>query len=338
MGEAEETTTAGDLNTSIEELESLAGGLSKAYGGVAIENSGTYGSEGKKGGGQPGASDIGSIDTMMIGKMVDMGAVVPTAELVGFMGDDPGAYGSGRMAGFMTGYQHGKAGKDMDMGDGKDESFADGYKKGYLAGHGSVPTAKSNDAGADPDPLAKSAYEALLEREGVQEAIDASQFLEELTRGVGDQIDGMRKSLHAADQDQARVNASLLKSNVAMAKALQTVVPVINELGKRLDIVERTPNPPRGATTVPGAKALAKALPGEAGAGAEGEKLSKAEVASVLTYMNLEKGQRSINGQSTAQLVAFAEAGDTIDDATLNHVREFLKDNPKEAAMAKSYH
>lgn len=335
MAEAQETTTANDLTSSLGELEALAGGLEKAYGGVSIANSGTTGSDGKQGGGQPGASDVGGIDTLQIGKMVDLGVVQPTAALVGYMGDDSGAYGTGRMAGYMDGYQHGKAGKDMDTGDGKGEEYMDGYKKGYLAGHG-TPASKSLDDEGE-DTLTKSSFESLLERPGVGEALDASAFLEELTKGVADSLDELRKSQTARNRSQDQVNQGLIKSNIAMAKALKMVEPVINALGERLELVERTPNPPRGATTTGQARALAKSVPGELGDGGA-PKLSKAEVVNTLSYMNLEKGVKQINGQATSRLVAYAEAGDLIDEPTMTQVSKFLQQNPEEAERAKAYH
>lgn len=327
------TTTPADMQASLANLEALSSGLEKAYGGVKIDNSGTMGSEGKQGGGQAGASDVGGTESLMIGKLVDAGALVPTAGIVGFMGDDPGAYGSGRMAGFLTGYQHGKAGKEMEEGDGNGEDFSDGYKKGYLAANPGEPAFKSEtyDDG-------ESLYDYLRKSEETSAALDASAFVEDLARGVSEALDSMRKSIASRDSDQARVNQVLIEALGQLAKSQTAVAPVIQELGNRLEIVERTPAQPKGARTVTQAKALAKSIPGEAGNGPEGEPLSKSEVVSTLSYLNLVKGQRQINGTPTYQLVGLAEAGDVLDDTTMDHVRQFLAKNPEEAAQAKAYH
>lgn len=334
----EATTTPEDMQRSLASLEALSGGIEKAYGGVKIENSGTVGSEGPKGGGQPGASDIGQTETLMIGKLVDAGAILPTAQLIGFMGDDPSVYGAGRMAGFMTGYEHGKAGKDMDMGDGKGDDYMDGYKKGFLAGHGGDGTFKSESASNETDLFKSgSLYNELRENPETAEALDASAFVESMARGVSDALDQMHKSLREDNANQTRVNHAMIKSQTQLAKAVvEVIAPVVEELGKRLDIIERTPNPQRGATSVSGAKALAKSIPGEAGDGEQ--KLSKSEVVSTLSYLNLVKGQREIAGQPTSSLVARIESADLIDESTLNHVRQFLAQNPGEADQAKAYH
>jgi len=108
---------------------------------------------------------------------------------------------------------------------------------------------------------------------------------------------------------------------------------VVDELGRRLGVVEAQPMPAKGARTLTGAKALQKsAADGEPG----GVSLSKSEVASVLTYMNLRKGITDIDGARTSDIVAGVESVG-IDRRHLQAVQDWLVSHPSEAEAAKRF-
>jgi len=324
-----------NLLGEVNRLEQLASTLEKAYGGVQIENSGTVGSEGDQGGGQAGSKDIGGVDSLMIGKMIDGGSIVPSAGLLGQMCDqEPEKFGKGRMAGYLKGYKNAKDGEDMDSGDGNDEDYMDGYKKGYLMGHGDG-MGKSHQ-----DSLQKSVMDTLLEDNDIREGYDASDFMSSLVKGVSDQIDAFKKSMVSDRHVQGRVQQGVVRSLTQLSKsvaALAQVAPLVNELAARLDIVERTPAaPPRGSLNKSQAQAAVKQLPGEAGNA--DRQLNKSQGASVLSYMNIEKGIREINGRKTGELAGLLESGNIIDAPTIEAINTFLDDNPKEASRALEYH
>ena len=121
-----------------------------------------------------------------------------------------------------------------------------------------------------------------------------------------------------------------------MGSLLKSQDAVVVELGKRLGIVERTPNPPKGKTDLAGATPLSKSMPNEARADGQ-EPLSKSELLSTLSYMNLEKGINHIGSQKTSDAICMLEGGNICDDNIQNAAHGFLVANPNLAQEARIY-
>lgn len=182
----------------------------------------------------------------------------------------------------------------------------------------------------EPGKLAKS----LTEDPEISEAMDASPFMEALVARTTGAIDTLEKSLHAIEQRSCEREVATARAMLEIGKLVKSQASIISELGKRLGVMERAPvAQPKGRTGTNGAQPLNKS-------GVDtppGGELRKSEVLSTLTYMNLEKGIKNINGVPTYQLAGMFEGGNIIDEHTLGAVRQFLAENPREAQAAKSY-
>lgn len=304
---ADERVDVDGLEASLQDLIKAADAtdLAKAYGGTSVEYSGRHDEDGKGGGGGAEASDIGGLDDMMIGKLTEAG--IPADVIAEF-----GA--------FMSAKQEEGEEEEEEEEEGEEEEPA--AKMG-----GKVPHDR-------PVPGMGKSMDALRQDADIGDAVDVSPFLEALTARMAEQLDNVRKSHASFQSNQAGVNRAQAAALYQMGTLMKSQTEVISELGRRLGIVERVPAPQRGATTTPMARALAKSMPGEAGVG--GEALSKSELVSTLTYMNLEKSIRDINGRKTGELAMLADSG-SIDEETVAAARHFLMTHPNEAQVAKQY-
>jgi hypothetical protein len=314
------------LEASLQDLIKAADATSiaKAYGGTSVEYSGRYDEDGKGGGGGAESGDIGGLDDMMIGKLSEAG--IPADVISAF-------------SAFMSKEEEEE--KESEGGGDEEEEEEEEGEEGKMSAHkkgkfppepefegkmGKVshgrPTAKSQDY-----DLQKSMQEFRGDRD-IADAIDVSPFLEALTARTAEQLDGIRKSHGQFANSQADVNR-------AMAGAIYQMGSIIKSMGQRLGVVERTPATPRGATRLTGAQAMAKSMPGEVGSGRES--LSKSELLASMSYMNLEKGIKQINGRSTAELVSLFEGGANIDQGTVGEVEKFLRSHPNESDTARRY-
>lgn len=185
------------------------------------------------------------------------------------------------------------------------------------------------------EPSFQKSMDAYREDADLSDTIDVSPFLEALTARTADQLDAIRKSAGHFEGNQNHVNQKLAAALHQIGGLLKSQTGVIQALGERLNLVERTPAPQKGATQLSGAQPLHKALPGELGQG--GKELRKSEILSTLTYMNLEKGMHEINGQRTSELVGLFEGGNVIDEKTVGAVKSFLQTHPNEADAARQY-
>lgn len=316
-----DTVDTSELSASLNELIKAANATKLVKGeGVSIDNSGTMSDGKSSGGGQGSMSDAGGLDDLMIAKMSAAG--VDAATLSAFRA-------------FMSHEE-----PDGDEG-GESDDDEDDEMEGKM---GMAPQAPFTRA---PRPSPKGGTQKSKSERGlskamdqfrsdgdIEEALDVSPFLEAITARTAEMIDGMRKSHRTAAVDQGKVNAKMAAAMYQIGSLLKSQVQVIDTLRSRLGIVERAPvAAPRGATTQP--KALAKSMPGEVGG--QSKQLSKSEVVSTLSYMNLEKGMREINGVRTSELVGRLEGGNVLDQGTLDAVAQFLRTNPAEASSAKAY-
>jgi len=287
------------LEKSLADLIKVADATKLAKGdGVQIANSGTM-SDGKpSGGGQGSMSDAGGLDALMIAKMTAAGIDAGTiANFAAFMADDDD--------------------EDEDDGDEDDE--------------GKVPQPPFTSKSSAQGDLIKG----IASDPTVAEAIDVSPFLDALVARTTDALGSLEKSLGAHRGEQAKVNRAMAAAIYQSGQLLKSQAGVIDELRSRLGIVERAPvAQPKGRTQLSGAKALSKGMPNEAG---EAGQLRKSELLSTLSYMNLEKGIRDINGVRTSEIIGRFEAGDVIDDGVIHAARSFLAQNPNEADAARRY-
>lgn len=346
--ENEQTTTLDALDASLNDLlkaaERVTGEPLIKGDGVQIDNSGTMGSDGKQGGGQGSVSDAGKVEDLMIGKLTAAGFSAPQVHaIVGMMKDagggsffshtrpsPTGGKGDG-MSGKARGPKvppfAGAADDDFggdDEGDG-DEDDDEGDEEPPVGMRGKRRMGKSlsfdEQFRSDPD---------------IGDVVDVSPFMETLTAKTTEALDGLAKSLRKSQRRADGQFALLAKSTVALGHLVKAQQAVISELGKRLGVVEKQPAPQKGVTSLSGAQPMNKSMPGEAGTG--GNSLRKSEVASVLTYMNIEKGMKEIGGRKIAtEIVPLVESSAEVPAPVLAEVQNFLRRNPGEANLAKSY-
>lgn len=269
--------------------------------GYNAVHSGRVDEDGKGGGGIASMSDAGTIDDLMIGKMIDAGVAAATvADFVAFM--------------------TAKAEEE----DEEDEDDEEMYRSGRST---------------DGEPLIKSHADEFMDDPDIARAVDASDFMEALTMHTTKALDDLNKSMARTSLRQDDFNGKMARAVASLGKLVKSRDAVIAELSKRLGIVESQPMPPKGHTDLTGAKPLNKSMSGEASPTGDGgiESLSKGEVVSALTYLNLVKGMKTINGHKTAELAVMLEAGGSIDRDTLTEVHRYLVSHPNEAKLAKSY-
>lgn len=272
--------------------------------GSGIEHSGHVDERGKVGGGRASSGDAGGLDKMMIAKMSELGFDLD----------------------FISGVNDFMVGKAKKKDDDEEEENGNG--------EGMTGYKKSDDAVAPtPDPLVKSMDDFTSDPD-IKNAVDVSPYLEAMTVKVAEQIDNMRKSVLDGNSSQANVNQHMAAAMHQMGGLLKAQDVVISELGSRLGIVERTPNPPKGKVDLKGAQALSKGMPGEAGGM---EPLSKSELVATLSYMNLEKGIKTIGSQKTTDAIYLLEGGNVSDDNIEQAAQHFLATNPNEAQAARTY-
>lgn len=291
------------LEKGLAELLKVAGATALVKGdGVQIANSGTT-SDGKPaGGGQGSMSDAGGIDDLMIAKMTAAGIDAGTiANFAAFMSKD-------------------------------DDEDEDEEKRGKEGGSQPPMPPFQRSAPAQGD-LSKS----ITEDPTVLDAIDVSPFLDALVARTTEAINSLEKSIGAGRTEQKKVNAALAGALYQSGQLLKSQAGVIAELQKRLGIVERAPvAQPRGRTQLSSVQPLNKSMPGEQGGSADAT-LRKGELLSTLSYMNLEKGIKDINGVRTSEIIGRLESGNVLDEGTIFAAQNFLKQHPNEADAAKRY-
>ncbi len=307
------------ITTSLDELVKAADAtdiVAKSYGGTNVETSGRYDEDGKGGGGMAESGDMGGLDDMMIGKMA--------AALIdqGFSADSIQAFMSAKAS-------------DEDEEDDDDMHG----EMGMVHGKRPSPTGKmerSAEPTAGAEPLSK-AIDDFRQDSDIADAVDVSPFLEALTARTAEALDGIRKSMLTDRTQSANVNRHMAAAVHQIGTLQKGMAQVLSALNGRLNLVEKQPAARRGVTSLTGAQALHKGMPGEAGGGGGRETLSKAEVVGTLTYMNLEKGLGDIGGRPTGQMAMMLEGGGVLDQQTLDAVNGFLAAHPAEAETARNY-
>lgn len=126
---------------------------------------------------------------------------------------------------------------------------------------------ESNDADeADQEDLSKSFQNRWGEDSDLQEGYEVSSFLErhsQLTAAALDEVrNTLSKSLDGQREHTRSFNTQLAKSLKGMAEVTQRQEDLIKSLTDRLEHVENTPLPRKGASNV---SSLQKSMPGEVG-------------------------------------------------------------------------
>lgn len=340
----EQTTSVEALNASLTDLLKAADATSIVDGlRKSVSTSGSISEEGGRGDDFADSGDAGSIEDLMIGKMVaaGMGAEAArdiAASMRGHMGSAPTQATSGGKGFPMV--QHDRVspkGKAFGQDEGGEEEEEEGEEEepeeqpqGKMRGkRGKVPPQF-----AEPG-MQKSFAEQFAEDDDITKAVDVSPFIEAITARTADGLDAIAKSVRIGRRDQTRMNKAMAVALYQTGALLKSQSHVIAELGRRLNIVEAQPQPTRGFVGEPAAKrALVKALPG---AGGGEQKLTKRNIVSALSYMNLEKGIKEIGGTRTTDLIVKAEAGDITGKSVLDAVNTFLRVHPMERDAAINY-
>jgi hypothetical protein len=310
-GTNEEVTLEG-LDSALTDLVKAAEATDLVKGG--LEHSGRVDEKGKGGGGHADYSDAGGLDNMMVGKMASAG--VP-ADMIADFGE------------FLAGKAKG------DDEDEEDEDEDEENQAGFKGKKYGKSDAADFDSDIDDEPMQKS-MDSFREDSDIASALDVSPYLEAMTMRTAEQIDDMRKSLTEQAGSQFEVNRRQAAALYQIGSLVKAQSAVVEALGQRLGLVERTPNAPKGATSAPTAQAMAKSMPGEAGA-AGGEQLKKSEVLSVLSYMNLEKGIKTIGQQSTVEAIGLLEGGGRVSEDVIRAAHDFVTSNPTIEKEARSY-
>lgn len=311
----QDTVTPDALDTALESLTKALEGTQAAdalvkggqvYSGVSDERGKV--SEGS-------SPDAGKIDSLMIGKMI--GRLVNT----GVLAAGPN----------MAGFANGQFGNDDEDGDGdndEDDEEMRGAMTAFrtqmkgLADAGFFKSEKVSESN-----LRKSFIDEVGDDPEVREAIDASPFMQQLVDATASAIGKLEKS-HASKATQ---QDTLIK---ATARAVVEVGTMFKSLNERLGIVEQTPNAPKGATSLSGARALQKSL---AGVGAGQSTLKKAHMLNVMSYMNLVKGIKSIGGRPSVETISKLDSANEISPEAVEEVGAFLTSNEGEALKAINY-
>lgn len=320
MEENQEELTMDALDSTLDDLMKAAEAtdlqekLRKA-GGVSVEHSGHYTEGGKKGGGLPGSGEQGGIDRMMIAKM--------TAALTG------AGFSSDQVAAFMAGKaEEEEEEEEEDLDEEMEGAMRDAYAKGYAKARSEFG---KSDAW-DDDEEVESFRKSFEDDPTIAEAIDAAPFMESLTAKTTSSLDRIQKSVHDGFASQKQVNRALAAAFFEQGQRLKKSERVIDELARRLGMVERQPLPQKGRTAAP----LHKSMPGEAGKGGP-QQLRKSELLGSLSYLNLVKGEKHIAGEPTLQVISKLESTGDISKGAVEHVERFLATHPNEAEAAKAY-
>lgn len=286
-----------------------ASSLSKAYGGVAVDQGGHVDERGQTSGGYADVGDVGKLDDMMIGKM---GEALSDA-----------GYSTDQIVAFMSQF-----GADDDDGDAEAEEKPKGKMKGMKGKmKGMKGRMEEEDVEEDDEDDAEKGFgdwdfaKSFADSEDIADAINVSPFLEGLVEKTTEAVGQIYKSQTASQAKQERINKS-------MAVAIAEMSTMLKAIGERLNVVEATPLPPRGIRNIP--RGMAKSFGG-------GQQLNKSEVLATLSYMNLEKSIKDIGGMPTSELVGLYEAGGTLHPAAYQAAQRFLAANPSEAEAAKRY-
>lgn len=306
------------IEASLNELVKAAEAtdLVKAYGNVAVDQYGHHDERGDTSGGLAEGGDIGSLDSMMIGKMQQ--SLIDA----GFSAD--------QVVAFMAGKQ------EEEEEEEEEEGKMSGKPADTSGGVGTNPRVKASGGEASGVSLKRS-MDAFRGDADIAEAIDVSPFLESLVARTAEQMDGLHKSMNAQQANQFGFNRQMAAAVYQIGQLAKSSAYVLDALNDRLGLIEAQPSPQKGHTQLSGAQPVRKSFGVHGSEGAGGERLTKGEVLATLSYMNLEKGVSDIGGTPTSQIIGLFEGGGSLAPQALDAVHGFLSAHPHEADTARTY-
>ncbi len=318
------------IQASLDELIKAADATEvvKAYGGVALDQYGHHDERGDTQGGYADTGDVGSLDSMMIGKMQQA------------LGD--AGYSVDQIAAFMTAFQEEEEEEEEDetgkmAGKPADSSGGVGTNPRVKPSGGDAGPVNLSRSGDGPGEPVRKAMDEFRADPDLGDAMDVSPFLEALTARTAENLDDIRKSLSETNEHQAQVDRATAAATYEIGMLVKGIAQIVDALDDRLGLIERQPMPQRGHTQLSGAQPMAKGFGAHGQEGVGEEQLTKGEVLATLSYMNLEKGISEIGGQATSELVGQYEGGNVLNQQTFDAVQGFLAAHPSEAATARSY-
>ena len=169
--------------------------------------------------------------------------------------------------------------------------------------------------------------------------VDVRAMIADIMAGTAMSMDRMTKSHADFAAAQIEVNKRLSKAIGVMGQELRKSYALVEALAQKHGVAERAPvEPPKGKTQAqPAANPGGGAQPMNKSWAStpEGErKLTASQVASVLSYMELVKGQTIVAGERALVKSTHIAGGGSCDTATLSAVLHFLNTHPTEAELA----
>jgi hypothetical protein len=296
--------SANELLATTEKMTNLVKGFSLDSGSVADER-------GEHAISQPGAGDLGAVEQLMI---VGRAKAAKALKESGF-----------------TDEQVGKLIAKM-FGDPEEDDETAKSERGS-----SAPLAKSEIDKAISEALAKSGK------------TDVAPILKDVMATAAHAIDRTRADHGAFAKAQTGFNSKLAKAVVELGRELRksqaaqaASQATIDALAKKLNVtveqIERVPVVSPRATT--GAAPLAKSnadgtqppKPGQVP-----EKLTRHQLASVLSYMAMQKSMKLVAGEDTLVKSSLIIGGGTVEPHTVEAVMHFLHAHPTEVNRALTY-
>jgi hypothetical protein len=172
------------------------------------------------------------------------------------------------------------------------------------------------------DPITKS----LTSNEGLQRAVDVSDYLRE-------QHDGLVKSLDAVSEEIRKSDTRRNEFDLIMAKAVHDIGYAVQGIGERLGVIESQPARGPKSQGVQGAQGGARPLnKAFAGGGGEDappgeEQLNKSEILDTMDAIHrdlIEKGgSKKIGGEDMMNAISRYESTHQLSPAMLKAVKQF---------------
>lgn len=283
-----------DLAKSID-TKATADKLTKGgqvYSGVSDER-------GKVSGGSN--PDAGKLDSLMIGKaigqLVNDGVLMPGPNMAAFA---------------ANGYGEDEGSEDEEE-DKKEMKGAFSAIQGELKGLADAGFFDKSEPNGD---MCKGFLEDVASDDDVRQAIDASPFMERLVESTANSIGVLEKSFHQSEQ-----------LSKATARVVNEMAKSFKALNERLHIVESTPLPAKGESSLTGAQAMVKSLSGEP-EGKGKPQLQKSHLLSIMTHMNLVKGIKQIGGRKSVETIGKLDSTNQISPEAMADVRDYVESLP----------
>jgi hypothetical protein len=177
----------------------------------------------------------------------------------------------------------------------------------------------------DDESSQESFQEQFASDDELKKGYEVSDFLErhsQVTAAALDQVQTtLAKSIESHRDRATAFNVQLAKSLTGMARLVQSQEALIKGLSSRLETVESTPLPRKGASTT---RALSKSLDGEVGAGAS-DQLTRTQLMDGLENMLVTGRESTPSGHRIDHAIALLENGGSIAKSLYQDVANHLQ-------------